>query len=89
LAHVSLLAPKHLPLIVTISDTDLRGLVERVPSTLAEVYEQSVAEELLAERQEALAFITSHGGLALDVPVGNLAVELVNQYLEIKEQGLL
>jgi uncharacterized protein (DUF58 family) len=89
LAHVSLLAPRHLPLVVTISDTDLRGLVGRVPATLSDVYEQSVAEELLSERQEALTFITNHGGLALDVPVGNLAVELVNQYLEIKEQGLL
>jgi uncharacterized protein (DUF58 family) len=56
---------------------------------ISDVYQQAIAEELLNERREALARITSHGGLAIDVPVGDLAVEVVNQYLEVKEQGLL
>ena len=29
------------------------------------------------------------GGLALDVPAGQLSVQLVNKYLEVKERGLL
>jgi len=89
LAYTSLLAARHLPLIVTISDTDLRALVQQIPVKVSDVYQQAIAEELLNQRREALAFITSHGGFALDVPVGDLAIEVVNQYLEIKEQGLL
>jgi len=89
LAHTATLLPRHLPLIVTIGDKDLRSLVAQVPREVADVYKQSVAEELLQQREEALARITELGGLALDVPAGQLAFQLVNKYLEVKERGLL
>jgi uncharacterized protein (DUF58 family) len=89
LAYVSSLTARHLPLIVTINDADLRALVQQEPVKISDVYQQAIAEELLNERREALTLITSHGGLAIDVPVGDLAVEVVNQYLEVKEHGLL
>ena len=89
LSHARLLMPRHLPLIVTIGDSDLRALVTHAPSSIAEVYRQSVAEELIRQRDEALSRITHAGGLALDVPVGRLSIELVNKYLDVKERGLL
>jgi uncharacterized protein (DUF58 family) len=81
--------PRHLPLIVTIGDNDLRALVTQPPADISAVYQQSVAEELLLQREEALARITQLGGLALDVPAGQLSLQLVNQYLAVKERGLL
>jgi len=89
LARTRQLIPRHLPLIVTIGDSDLRALLKTVPATTADVYRQSVAEELVRQREEALIRITHAGGLALDVPVGRLSFELVNKYLEVKERGLL
>jgi len=89
LAYTSLLTAQHLPLIVTISDADLKALVQEIPTKISDVYQQAIAEELLNQRREALALITSHGGWALDVTVGDLAIEVVNQYLVVKEQGLL
>ncbi|MBI3950443.1 MAG: DUF58 domain-containing protein [Acidobacteria bacterium] len=89
LTYTALLTSRHLPLIVTTSDMDLRALVQQNPTKTSDVYQQAIAEELLNQRREALALIISHGGLAIDVPFGDLAVEVVNQYLEIKEQGLL
>ncbi len=89
LAHTSKLIPRHLPLIVTIGDTDLRELVRARPENPEDVYRQSVAEEILRQREEALSRIRRAGGLALDVPAGRLALELVNKYLEVKERGLL
>jgi uncharacterized protein (DUF58 family) len=89
LAYTATLLPRHLPLIVTIGDKDLRALVARQPHDVTEVYQQSVAEELLQQREEALARITELGGLALDVPAGQLSIQLVNKYLEVKERGLL
>ena len=83
------LLPRHLPLIVTIGDNDLRALVAQEPQEVADVYRQSVAEELLQQREEALGKITELGGLALDVPAGQLSIEVVNKYLEVKERGLL
>jgi uncharacterized protein (DUF58 family) len=89
LAYTRQLIPHHLPLIVTIGDSDLRALVGEVPATVEEVYRQSVAEQLLRQREAALRRITRAGGLALDVPVGNLSIELVNKYLDVKERGAL
>jgi uncharacterized protein (DUF58 family) len=89
LTYTETLLPRHLPLIVTIGDNDLRALVAQTPHTARDVYQQSVAEELLQQREEALARITELGGLALDVPAGNLSLQLVNKYLEVKERGLL
>ena len=89
LSYTATLLPRHLPLIVTIGDNDLRALVNQPPADIAAVYQQSVAEELLLQREEALARITELGGLALDVPAGQLSLQLVNQYLAVKERGLL
>lgn len=89
LANTSQLVPRHLPLIITIGDTDLRELVRAQPVSSADVYRQSVAEEILRQREEALTRIRHAGGLALDVPAGRLSLELVNKYLEVKERGLL
>ena len=89
LAHTSKLIPRHLPLIVTIGDTDLRELVHSRPSSAVDVYRQAVAEGILHQREEALARIRHAGGLALDVPAGQLSLKLVNKYLEVKERGLL
>jgi uncharacterized protein (DUF58 family) len=89
LAHTSKLIPRHLPLIITIGDTDLRELVRSAPKSPTEVYRQGIAEDILRQREEALTRIRHAGGLALDVPAGRLALELVNKYLEVKERGLL
>jgi uncharacterized protein (DUF58 family) len=89
LAHTSKLIPRHLPLIITIGDTDLRELVHAKPSSSEDVYRQAMAEEILRQREEALTRIRHAGGLALDVPAARLSLELVNKYLEVKERGLL
>jgi uncharacterized protein (DUF58 family) len=89
LIYTAALLPRHLPLIVTIGDNDLRALVAQEPKEVTAVYRQSVAEELLQQREEALGRIIELGGLALDVPAGQLSIQLVNKYLEVKERGLL
>jgi uncharacterized protein (DUF58 family) len=89
LAHTSKLIPRHLPLIVTIGDTDLGELIRSRPTSTVDVYRQAVAGGILHQREEALARIRHAGGLALDVPAGRLSLDLVNKYLEVKERGLL
>jgi len=63
--------------------------VRSAPNSPTEVYRQGIAEDILRQREEALTRIRHAGGLALDVPAGRLALELVNKYLEVKERGLL
>jgi len=89
LASLRLLRPRHLPLVVTIADRDLRAVVREAPDTAEELFTQSVAEEIMHLREAALRLVESQGGLALDVTAAALAPALLEKYLQVKERGLL
>jgi uncharacterized protein (DUF58 family) len=89
LASLHILRPRHLPLVVTIADRDLKAVVRQSPSSVKELFTQSVAEEIIHHREAALRFVESVGGLALDVTAAALAPALLETYLRVKERGLL
>lgn len=89
LSSLKLLRPRHLPLVVTIGDRDLRAAVRDEPESVPELFTQSVAEEILHQREAALRLVESQGGLALDVTSATLAPSLLETYLRVKEHGLL
>lgn len=89
LTSLKLLRPRHLPLVVTIGDRDLRAAVRDEPASIPELFTQSVAEEILHQREAALRLVESQGGLALDVTAAALAPSLLETYLRVKERGLL
>lgn len=89
LTSLKLLRPRHLPLVVTIADRDLKAVVRNAPETGEELFTQSVAEEIMHLREAALRLVESQGGLALDVTAAALAPALLEKYLQVKERGLL
>ena len=89
LTSLHLLRPRHLPLVVTIADRDLKAVVRETPTTVHELFTQSVAEEIIHHREAALRLVESVGGLALDVTAAALAPALLETYLRVKERGLL
>jgi uncharacterized protein (DUF58 family) len=89
LTSLHLLRPRHLPLVVTIADRDLKAVVREAPTTVSELFTQSVAEEIIHHREAALRLVESQGGLALDVTAAALAPALLETYLRVKERGLL
>lgn len=89
LNSLHLLRPRHLPLVVTIADRDLKAVVRETPTSVRELFTQSVAEEIIHHRETALRFVESKGGLALDVTAAALAPALLETYLRVKERGLL
>jgi uncharacterized protein (DUF58 family) len=89
LLSLKLLRPRHLPLVVTIGDRDLRLAVQNAPETTKILFTQSVAEEILFQREAALKNVEAQGGLALDVTRRTLAPSLLETYLRVKERGLL
>jgi uncharacterized protein (DUF58 family) len=89
LASLHLLRPRHLPLVVTIADRDLKAVVREVPTSVKELFTQSVAEEIIHHREAALRRVESIGGLALDVTAAALAPALLETYMRVKERGLL
>jgi len=89
LTSLHLLRPRHLPLVVTIADRDLKAVVREMPSSVRDLFTQSVAEEIIYQREAALRLVESQGGLALDVTAASLAPALLEMYLRVKERGLL
>jgi uncharacterized protein (DUF58 family) len=89
LSSLKLLRPRHLPLVVTIADRDLKAVVRESPENENEMFTQSVAEEIMHLREAALRLVESQGGLALDVTAAVLAPKLLETYLRVKERGLL
>lgn len=89
LTSLKLLRPRHLPLVVTIADRDLKAVVREAPASVRDLFTQSVAEEIITYRETALRLVESQGGLALDVTAAVLAPALLEKYLQVKERGLL
>jgi len=89
LTSLKLLRPRHLPLVVTIADRDLKAVVREPPENEREMFTQSVAEEIIHLREAALRLVEAQGGLALDVTAAVLAPKLLETYLRVKERGLL
>jgi len=89
LSSLKLLRPRHLPLVVTIADRDLKAVVRESPENENEMFTQSVAEEIMHLREAALRLVESQGGLALDVTAAVLAPKLLETYLRVKERGML
>jgi uncharacterized protein (DUF58 family) len=89
LTSLKLLRPRHLPLVVTIGDRDLKGVVREEPKNVRELFTQSVAEEITTQRETALRLVEAQGGLALDVTAAALAPALLETYIRVKERGLL
>jgi uncharacterized protein (DUF58 family) len=89
LTSLRILRPRHLPLVVTIADRDLRASVRDAPETLSGLFNQSVAEEIMHQRESALRLVEAQGGLALDVTTAALVPTLLETYIRVKERGLL
>jgi uncharacterized protein (DUF58 family) len=88
-SHVSVLARRSLPLVVTISDPDIHAATHQQPHDSLAVYQRAAAAQLLDERQVALDNLRRQGVLTLDVPANQLSMAVINRYLELKGRTLL
>jgi uncharacterized protein (DUF58 family) len=87
--HVSMLARRNLPLVVTISDPDIHAAAYQRPTDSLSVYQRAVAAQLLDERKLALDTLRRRGVLTLDVPANQLSWSVINRYLELKGKSQL
>ena len=83
------LAPRHLPLAVTMADNEVIQMAQAMPHDAQQMYEKVVAQRLLDDRATALDSLSRRGALTLDVPADKLTVSVVNKYLELKARGRL
>lgn len=85
--QIAPLSPRHVPLLVAISDPTVVQIARQLPRDSVGVYERAVAEQLIDERALILDKLRQRGVLTLDVPANQLTVAVVNKYLELKARG--
>ncbi|MGE3913542.1 MAG: DUF58 domain-containing protein, partial [Chloroflexota bacterium] len=88
-AHLARAARQHLVAVVTVSDPSVTGPATLQPRNAQQLYEQVVAQRLLAERRHVLANLAGQGIITLDLPADKLSAQVVATYLELKSRGRL
>jgi uncharacterized protein (DUF58 family) len=89
IAGMTHLRPRHLPLAVTISDSELQQALKVIPREQMDVYRHAAAQEVWNDYQRTICSLQGHGVLTVNVPAADLTVATVNRYLTIKETARL
>ena len=89
LAAMGRLAPRHLPLCVTLRDPQVDVQAKTSTIAIPDTYARAVALDLLSQRQLALAKLRQKGVLVLDAPANQMSDQLVDRYLQLKARNQL
>ncbi len=81
---VRVLGRFHLPLTLAVADVPLQDAAKSMPESVDQLYQTSVARELLHQRRELLQSLEHEGVLVLDTVPERLTVEVVNRYINLK-----
>ncbi len=83
------MARRHLVVFAAMSQPDLIALARSVPQTEDEMFRHAAALEIVQRRDLLLRGLRQSGVLAFELSPGTLATSLVNEYLAIKDRGML
>jgi Uncharacterized conserved protein (some members contain a von Willebrand factor type A (vWA) domain) len=89
LRAVEMLAPQHLPLIVTLTDRNLRAAAQLLPSNRLELSRALVARDLWLGRVELTRELRSRGALVVEATPEDAGIESINAYIDVKRRQLL
>jgi len=80
---------RHLLLFISFSEPQIMELLARAPENPLNMYRVMAVQEMSQRRELLLRRLREQGAFALEVPPDQVSSALVNQYLEIKDRGLL
>ncbi|MEX2283819.1 MAG: DUF58 domain-containing protein [Gemmatimonadota bacterium] len=89
IAHTARSAARHLPLVVALQNDELMANAVPREDEPGEFFRNAAAEELLLDREEALARMRQAGVSVLDVSPKVMTAAVVNRYLAIKARAAL
>lgn len=79
----------HLVLVVFFEDQDLESVLKTPVHSLQELYVKTISAKFSLEKKLISKELNNHGILSLLTSPKNLSVQLINRYLEIKNQAKL
>jgi uncharacterized protein (DUF58 family) len=80
---------QHLLVVVFFKNTEIEAFTQRDATTVAEIYEQTIAQKLLVEKQQMVQKLRQYGIQAVLTAPEDLSLNTVNKYLELKSRGLI
>lgn len=80
LRAVKLLTPKHLPLIATLEDEEIKSIAKSPAQTWQEPYQTLAAQEFENSRQEAIVTLQHHGAQIVSATPDRLDKAVLNRY---------
>jgi uncharacterized protein (DUF58 family) len=83
------LMPRHLPVIVTVSNSEVLAVTRKSPENEFDVYRHVAAMEIWNDYQRTLRGLRSRGVATVSVPAQELSTAAINEYLRIKETARL
>lgn len=89
LAELGTLAKRHVVLCVFMNDAAVSAALAHTPHTVGEAYGLGVALGLSLERAVGARTLQRSGVIVLDVPAEKLTIATVDEYLRIKQRGVL
>ncbi|MBV8117069.1 MAG: DUF58 domain-containing protein [Candidatus Eremiobacteraeota bacterium] len=89
LAELGSLARRHLLLCVFMNDAAVNAALAGEPHDVLAAYRAGVALGLADERRTAAAILTRTGAIVLDVAAPKLTTAVIDEYLRVKQRGLL
>jgi len=89
ISHMSRIRRYHLPLLVTLANSEIDFLYNMPLQDCESPYAKAVAIDVKLSRKEALVMMRHRGISVLDVSPDRLTTELINRYVQIKTRHLL
>jgi uncharacterized protein (DUF58 family) len=89
LAAATPLRPRHLPVIVTVSNSEVLAVTRKDPVNQFEVYRHVAAMEIWDDYQRTLRGLRNRGVATVSVPAQELSNAAINEYLRIKKTARL
>lgn len=89
LPQLSRLADRHVVLCILFENTELRHLAGQPADRLDTLYVQTIARQFTEEKREIARILRQHGVGTLFTTPGDLTLNVINRYLELKAQGVI
>ncbi len=89
LAEIGALAHRHVVVCAFMNDAAVAHALTRPPASAVDAYATAVALGLEHERKTAAAVLTSRGVIVIDTPATSLSTATIDEYLRIKQRGLI
>ena len=89
LPYLQRMSDKHIVVVIFFQNTELKTMIDQPAGTLREIYHQTIAEKMQAEKEGMVSLLKQWGLFGVLTTPQDLTVDTINQYLKLKARGIV